>query len=226
MPPVQPAAAAPTDKSGDTGDNPEQGEPADVAKLRKEAAKYRTERNELKASADALKSAQEQQQAETASLKDILAKLSAVLNPDANTPPDPAKLAEQLTAAQAETAKVTAEYQKEIRDLTIRASLPGVLSKANAKPGLTEKVLIADGVLAKLDPSSDTFQADLESAVNAALEQNPDLKVAPVAKRSGAEIPGRSGGSDQLTREQLKGMKPEQIEKARQDGRLRTLLGG
>lgn len=197
-----------------------------MAKLRKENADWRTKlRAQEEASATALKAA-EASTAESASLKDMLAKLSAVLNPDANTPPDPAQLAEQLTAAQAETARVAGEKDQMIRDLTIRAALPSVLSKASADPQLTEAVLTANGALAKLDPSSDTFAADLASAVAAAMENNPRLKVAPVTARSGAEIPGRSGGSDQLTREQLKGMKPEQIEKARQEGRLRTVLGG
>jgi hypothetical protein len=230
MPPTQPAAAAPTEQGEqpDTADTPSEESKA-MAKLRKENADWRTKlRAQEEASAAALKAA-EASTAESASLKDMLAKLSAVLNPDANTPPDPAQLAEQLTAAQAETARVAGEKDQMIRNLTIRASLPSALAKASADPGLTEAVLTANGVLAKLDPSSDTFAADLESAVAAAVEANPRLKVdAPVApsRRSGAEIPGRSGGSDQLTRAQLAGMSSAQIEKARADGRLKNVLSG
>lgn len=199
-----------------------------MAKLRKENADWRTKLRAQEEAANTLKQAQEKQTAETTSLKDMLAKLSAVLNPDANTPPDPAKLTEQLTAAQAETARVVAEKDQQIRDLTVRAALPAAMAKANAKPGITEKVLKADGVLAKLDPTSPSFVADLESAIAAAVEADPDLKIAPAAKphRSGAEIPGRSGGSDQLTREQLKGMTPAEINKARESGQLKKLLGG
>lgn len=225
MPATQPpAAAAPTT---DEGDNTAE-ESAALAKLRKENATWRTKLRDTEAAATALKTAQEQQQAETASLKDMLAKLSAVLNPDANTPPDPAKLAEQLTETQAQADLALASKDEQIRALTIRASLPDVLAKANAHPKLTEAFLTASGVMAKLDPASDTFAADLESAVAAAVEQEPHLKVkaAPVAARSGAEIPGRSGGSDQLTLEQVRAMKPEQIEEARAAGKLRTLLGG
>jgi hypothetical protein len=226
MPQTQPpAAAAPTTEPGE-GDKPEAGESPDLAKLRKENANWRTKLRETEAAVAAQQAERETEKAEAASLKETLAKLAAVLNPDANQPPDPAKLAEQLTAAQAETAKVQAQYQKEIRDLTIRAALPNVLSKAHADPALTEAVLTASGALGKLDPSSDTFAADLELAVSAAMEANPRLKVdAPVApsKRSGAEIPGRSGGSNQLTREQLAGMKPAEIDKARKEGRLTSL---
>jgi len=230
MPPTQPpVAAAPTTEAPEPVAKPEPEESPDVAKLRKENATWRTKLREQEATTAALKTAQEQQAAESASLKDVLAKLNMVLNPDANTPPDPAKLAEQLTAAQAETAKVAAEKDLTIRNLTIRAALPNALAKVSADPSLTEAVLTANGALAKLDPSSDTFAADLELAVAAAMEQNPRLKMdAPVApsRKSGAEIPGRSGGSDQLTIEQVRAMKPEQIEEARKAGKLRTLLGG
>lgn len=227
MPPTQPAAAAPTDQGDDTPDAPSEESKA-MAKLRKENADWRTKLRAQEEAASQLKAAQEKQAAETASLKDVLAKLQSVLNPDANTPPDPAKLTEQLTAAQAETARIAAEKDQMIRDLTVKAALPAAMAKANAKPGITEKVLIADGVLAKLDPTSPSFVADLESAVAAAVEADPDLKVAPAAKpsRSGAEIPGRSGGSDQLTREQLNGMSSAEITKALADGKFKKLLSG
>ena len=227
MPPVQPTAAASTDK-GDSKPEPtgEPAESAELAKVRREAASYRTKLRETEAASVAAKTASEQQQAETASLKDMLAKLSAVLNPDANEPPDPAKLAEQLASTQAQAELVAAEKDQQIRNLTIRAALPSVLAKASADPALTEAVLTASGALGKLDPASDTFAADLESAVSAAMEANPRLKVdAPVApsRRSGAEIPGRSGGSNQLTLEQVRSMKPAEIDKARKAGQLTNL---
>jgi hypothetical protein len=197
-----------------------------MAKLRKENADWRTKLRAQEEAAKSLREAQEKQAAETASLKDVLAKLQSVLNPDSDTPPDPAKLAEQLTAAQAETARVAAEKDQAIRDLTIRAALPGIAAKANANLDGVQDFLVASGALAKLDPVAATFTADLESAVAAALDARPYLKNAQVAKRSGAEIPGRNGGSDQLTREQLKGMTPEQINKAREAGQLNKLLSG
>lgn len=220
------AAAAPTTETPAEGDKPEAGESPELAKLRKENASWRTKLREQETAAAALKTAQEKEAAESASLKDVLAKLNAVLNPDANAPADPEKLLEQLSAAEAKTAKVEADYQAKIRDLSIRAALPGALTKAQADPGLTEAVLTASGALAKLDPTSDTFATDLASAVNDAIEANPRLKVeAPAARspRSGPEIPGRSGGSNQVTREQLAGMKPADIDKARREGRLTSL---
>lgn len=235
MPSTQPpAAAAPTTEAPEPKvekpeAKPDGEENTELAKVRREAAGYRTKLREKEQAEQALKVAQEQQQAETTSLKEMLAKLAAVLNPDANEPPDPAKLVEQLTAKDELLAQKDAEYQREIRQLTIRATLPNVLAKASADPQLTEAVLTASGALTKLDPASDTFAADLESAVAAAMEANPRLKVdTPVvpSRKSGAEIPGRTGGSDQLTIEQVRAMKPEEIEEARKSGRLRSLLGG
>lgn len=227
MPSTQPpVAAAPTTEKPE-GATSEPVDSTELTKLRREAAKYRTERNELQQQQTADKAAREQQAAEMKALKDQFSAIGAIFNPDANQPPDPKKLAEQIAAKDAEIVKKDADYQAKIRDLSIRAALPGVLAKAQAKP-LTEKVLKADGVLAKLDPTSDTFAADLESAVNAALEADPDLKIAAPAARpnkSGAEIPGRSGSSNQLTREEVTAMAkiPGALDKARREGRLKNL---
>lgn len=231
MPPTQPpVAAAPTTETSELVKpaevKPEGEENSELAKVRREAAKYRTERNEFKTNAETAAAAVAAAEKQRDELTAILAGINKALNPGVDETPDPAKLTEQLTAAQAETARVAAEKDQTIRNLTIRAALPSVLSKASADPSLTEAVLTANGALAKLDPSSDSFAADLASAVAAAMENNPRLKVAPVASRSGAEIPGRSGGSDQLTIEQVRAMKPEQVDEARKAGRLRSLLGG
>jgi hypothetical protein len=231
MPPTQtPVAAAPTtevpEPQVEKPDAKPDEENSELAKVRREAANYRTKLREREQAEATLKAASEQQQAETNSLKEMLAKLAAVLNPDANTPPDPAKLLEQLTAKDELLAQKDADYQREIRNLTVRATLPSVLAKASADPQLTEAVLTASGALSKLDPSADTFTADLESAVAAAMEANPRLKIdAPVAqsRKSGAEIPGRSGGSDQLTIEQIRAMSPDEINKARKAGRMTGL---
>lgn len=223
MPPVLPPA--PEGK----GDPKESDESPDLAKLRKENANWRTKLREQEATTAAEKTAREQQAAEMKALKDQFAAIGAIFNPDANQPPDPAKLLEQISAKDAEIARVTAAKDQAIRDLTVKAALPGVLAKHHADPTGTVDRLTVSGELAKLDPASDTFAADLESVVAAAVEQNPYLKVAQVAprtQRSGAEIPGRSGGDGQVTREQLAGMKPEQIEEARVSGRLRNLLSG
>jgi len=218
-PPPAPAPPAPVEP---------EGESPDIAKVRKEAASYRTKLREAEA-----KQAQFEQQlaeltgkaTEADTLKETLAALQKVLNPEAPTEdaPDPGKLAEQLAAAQAERDRERAAADARIRELTVRTALPAAFSAAQADPTLTEAVLIATGALGKLDPTAQTFAADLESAVKAAVDANPKLKTAPVAVRSGAEIPGGSGGTDQLTLEQVRAMKPADIDAARKAGRLRSL---
>lgn len=231
VPAPVPAAPAVTDPAPTAGDPAEpQSFGADyVEKLRREAAKYRTSAGEEKTAREALAAEKASVEAQAAQFKAILDGITKAVNGDTDEPADPAKLAEQLAAekAQRETdvATLTAEHNAKIRDLTVKATLPAVLQRLGASD-LTTKVLAADGTLASLDPSSDSFASDLESAVTAALESHPQLKVAPVAVRSGAEITGRSGGSDQLTLEQVRGMKPADIEKARTEGRLKNLLGG
>jgi hypothetical protein len=219
---MPPTAPAPADKSGTKSDSDGDGEPSEITKLRKENASWRTKlREQAAATATATQTATDRE-SEAARLLEVVASLNAILNPDADAPADPAQLAE----TQAQRDRDVADRDTQIRSLTIRAALPSVFAKASADPGLTEAVLTASGALGKLDPASDTFTADLESAVAAAMDSNPRLKVTPAVARSGSEIPGRSGASDQLTLEQVRAMKPEQIEEARKAGKLRSLLGG
>ena len=218
-PPPAPAPPAPSEP---------EGEPADIAKVRKEAASYRTKLREEEAARKGIEAQLAEltgKATEADTLRDTLAALQKVLNPEASTEqaPDPVKLADQLAAAQAERDRERQAAEARIRELTVRTALPTAFAAAQADPTLTEAVLIASGALAKLDPTADTFAADLESAVTAAVNSNPKLKTAPVAVRSGAEIPGGSGGTDQLTLEQVRAMKPADIDAARKAGRLRSL---
>lgn len=221
------AAAAPTTEVEPTDESKaDTEESARLAKLGRENAKYRTERNELQQRLAAIEAAQAAKDAELAEAKDWKAKVAALLNPEANEPPDPAKLAEQLAAKDAEIERVRLEMAQENRSLRVDNALQAAMVNAKADPVLTEAVLKTSGALKKLDPTSDTFTADLVSAVNDALEANPRLKVeAPVAqtRKSGAEIPGRSGGQNQLSLEQVRSMKPAELDKARREGRLTSL---
>lgn len=227
-PPATPPAEPPADPK--QGDEPKFDQ-AYVSNLRQESAKYRTRAQEAQAAKEAAEAAAEQQKTEAEQLKAMLEGIQKALNPNATEeePPDPAKLAEQLAAVQADSAAQLAERDKQIRELTVKAALPTVYQELGAKPGLTNAVLQSSGVIAALDPTSDSFTADLTSAVKKALEANPELKIAPVAVRSGAEIPGGTGSSDQLTLAQVKELAkrdPAALEKARKEGRLKNVLSG
>jgi len=203
-------------------------------KARREAKALR---DRLKASDDARAALEqrmagyEQSAAEAATLKAQMDALAAVFNPQGDEPVDPAKLAEQLAAekatAEAEAAKALADRDAQLRSLRVEQAA----ERAARAAGVEAEALLDSrtfrATVDKLDPSSETFKADLASAIEAAVAANPKLKVAPVATRSGAEIAGRSGATDQITdRAKIASMSPEEIAKATADGRFSRLLGG
>lgn len=218
-----PVNTNPTEGEGGTEGGTE-GETPEIAALRREAANYRTRLRAEEQARQVDQAARATDAAELQQLKDQMAKVAAVFNPE--QPPDPAKLAEQLTQTQTDAARKAAEDAAKIRDLTIRAALPQAAAKATADLTQLGDSVSFMSTVAKLDPASATFAADLESAVSEAVAANPRLKIAQAAVRSGAEIHGRSGGSDQLTYEQIKGWPPEKINEAREKGQLRQLMGG
>jgi len=233
-----PSDTAPTgtgtaDPSGDApaGDDPD-GDAGSARSASRQAAKYRTRAKEAEAERDRL-AAEYAEAKKAAEERDELKKrfedLAKVLNPDAapDTPPDPEELAKQLEEERKARESETAGYQRQIRELTVQNALPGAFKDAEADPALTLAVLKAEGTLAKLDPTSDTFADDVNAAVAAAVEANPRLKVTREGpRRSGTEPIGPTGGSEQLTLEQYKRLTPEEAVKAQKEGRLRKLLGG
>jgi len=86
--------------------------------------------------------------------------------------------------------------------------------------------------IAKLDPASDSFGADVEKAIKAAVEANPKLGVVkpvepkPAVPAGGAPMTGAPGGKKQLGAEDAARMTPEQITKAVEEGRFTSYLGG
>lgn len=226
--PTAPQVADPADVDAELPADADVFSRAYVEKLRRKQAEYRTSAS----AAEQAKAAAEAQAAEKAADADakaaLLAQIQQALNPDAPTEeaPDPAKLTEQLTAAEQARAAEKQAYETQIRELQVKAALPNVAAALNLDASLTTAVLTASGALGKLDPSAETFTADLESAMKAAAEIHPSLRVAPVVTTTGTEPTGRSGATNQITREQLQGMSHDEIVKAQKEGRLTSLLGG
>jgi hypothetical protein len=168
-----------------------------VKKLRAEAADYRTKFQAAKTDAETK-----------------LAPILKALGLDGETAPDPAKLAEQLTAT-----------QRENRELKVSHAVIEAARKHSADTDLLVPYLRGSSALDSLDPASATFAKDLSDLVKNLVEKNPKLKAsAPAAPRSGGEFPGGSPTVQQITRDQLKGMTPEQINAARLSGALDQLL--
>lgn len=230
--PEPPASDPPADPAPEGDDKPDvEGKTYSqtyVEKLRKENATRRTTEIAEREARSAAEKAAADTKAENDKLSAVLDAFRKALDPEGSKtdePLDPAKLAAQLTAQEEVAAAELAKRDATIRDLQVINALPAVFAKLDAKPGLTTKVLKADGVLQELDPSSKTFAADLESAVKTALAEDPSLKVAPVVAKTGTEPTGRSGGSNQLTREQIAELAktPGALDKARREGRLKSL---
>jgi hypothetical protein len=114
-----------------------------------------------------------------------------------------------------------------IRKLSIDNAL---LQKGTADPKLIRFYLSEEGHLDDLDPSVDGWTTLLDDRVDDLLARRPDLKAqrSRMPSRSGTD--GSTGGpgdgpSAQVTRSQLAGMSPEQIERALKDGTLNAILG-
>jgi hypothetical protein len=99
-----------------------------------------------------------------------------------NEQPDPAALAQQLTAAQVEA-----------RQLKIERAVEKAARACEADEDLVTAVLAHGGKLAALDPSAGDFATAVEALVKTTVDANPRLKStapAPGAGRSGGDFPG------------------------------------
>lgn len=154
-------------------------------------------------------------------LSGVLDGLRKALDPDGDKSADPAELAKQATSerdqAKAEVRLARVELAAERAARKAGADVDALL---DSRTFLTR--------LADLDPTDDGFAAAVETAVREAVKERPSLKSNTAPPRSGnADMTSGGGaGTGQLTRADLKNMSPQAIEKARSDGRLKTLLGG
>jgi hypothetical protein len=135
--------------------------------------------------------------------------------------------ASELEKAQKAAADAQAAYEKlqaEARETRLRAA---IIAEA-AKPD--RKVVDPEAVVALLDRSSlelddDGAPTNIAKAMDALLEARPFLVAKDGGTRGNADQGARRGGPQQVTEAELKTMKPEEIEKARKEGRLDHLLG-
>lgn len=152
-----------------------------------------------------------------------------------NEPIDPAQLTEQLQRSReaAQAAQVDA-YSAQI-ELDVHRTATRLGADAGR---LLDSRTFCDEIDNLEFNSLAEFAAQVEAKVRAALDRDPTLRVgqappaapqlpAPSAPQapgvSGAEITGGTGGQP-ITLEQLRGMTPDEIAKAYEEGRLRHLL--
>lgn len=208
--PTEPPAAAvtppvPAEPKGNVWDDPKAAQ-AEIERLRRENGAARTN-----AKAQAAEEAKNE-------LAQTIGKALGLVE---NEPIDPAKLTENLTAAQAEAKRAQvalAVYQN-----------AGAVADPVALLDSTTFLKSVEGV----DPG-DT--AAITAAIAAAVEANPRLGAASAADpKPPAPIPGQGGSSGgpsgvaQLTRAEVEQLardgKHAEIDKARTEGRLNDLLG-
>ncbi len=157
----------------------------DRAKANKAAAERAAEE---KAAADQARSDAEQakQQAD-AERQDFLKGLAKLLGHEqSETPPDPAALQREIAARDTQVTELTgkvgeleAKHATELRERDVEIAAWRAASKQGANvPALLDSRTFLQS-LAKLDPGTETFAADLDEAVKAALTANISLRATP-----------------------------------------------
>ncbi|MYS34925.1 hypothetical protein K388_01924 [Streptomyces sp. KhCrAH-43] len=143
------------------------------------------------------------------------------------------ELEDQLAAAAADDEAATARREAE----------QAALAKANARIVRAEVRVAAKGVLAdpadalkfldldqfEVDENGDLDSEEVTEAINELIKTKPYLAAATAKRFQGTGDGGaarKAGRPKQLTRQDLKTMSAEAIDKAREDGRLDDLMGG
>lgn len=167
------------DGSDDTDDGSDGGDDLDpeamrseLARARREAAKYRRER----------KAAEEAR-------KEFEARVAKALGIDSGDDADGDQLSQRL-----------AERDAEVRELRIDAAITKAVAKHTADEDLLVPWLKGKGLLADLDPESESFTDDLDELVKETVKANPRFRISQEDDRvrgSGdGGTAGRPGGKD------------------------------
>ncbi|MFB7908120.1 hypothetical protein ACFC1T_16945 [Kitasatospora sp. NPDC056076] len=106
-----------------------------------------------------------------------------------DTPPDPAKLAEQIST---QTTRI-GDLESAIRAKDVELAVHGAAEKHGAKVHALLDSRTFLRAIGDLDPSAKSFTADLDAAIKQAVDQNPNLRAQPQAGRSGADLTGGPG---------------------------------
>lgn len=164
---------------------------------RKEAAKYRTRNDE--------------------ELGGLRTALGAWLGHEGDKPPDPQTVLKQLQDRdQAREA--------ELGRLRVSSALATAARAHGADVDLLEPYLRGSGRLDKLDAADPKLGATLDGMIAELVTKQPKFKASDnggqAPPRGGSEFPGGQQPPRLLTREDLKSMSPEEINKARKEGRI------
>ena len=113
----------------------------------------------------------------------------------------------------------------DLRSLKVDLGLARAFGKHGAEPGVTRAFLIDSGAMQRLDPEAQDFAEQIEDAVTETLAQNPALRAGFGPSKSGGQFPGGQPPNQQISRAELAGMDPDEVNRAREAGLLDNLLG-
>jgi hypothetical protein len=225
-PPATPPAAAPTATPAAQPATPPAQPPVvptaeDYAKLQADLASWQAQARKHE---DRWKARDEQNEQQSAALRLIAEKVGV----DLEGKPDPAKLAERLTAVQAEA------NQRAVELAVFRAA---AAAGANADLLLDSRAFMAKA--GALDPSAADFTDQVKAAAAEAVTANPTFAVAkaepapaaepqPAAQpqlpaASGADFSGAPSGDRQWTDDDVARATPQQLSKAIEQGLLANM---
>ena len=199
--PVQEPQPDTVEQPADTGTDSEVD--PQIKKLRREAAKYRTERNGLEEKLNGL----------IDGLKGLTGDKSAEQTPE--------QVIEALTAERDTAAQQLAAIRTE-------SALTRAATEAGADAELLTLVLRGKGALTNLDPNADDFTAQVAVLVDTEVAANPKLKATPAVPQSSGSTPEDTSSprNGQLTRADMANMTPTEINEAVAAGRFRDVLAG
>ncbi|MFG2380569.1 hypothetical protein [Streptomyces avermitilis] len=124
-------------------------------------------------------------------------------------------------------AQKAQESDQQARQATVKLAVFQTASKHGADPeALLDSASFAKAI-GKLDPTADTFAANVEAAIKKAVEANPRLKVQAAQQapaKGGFDMNNGTAGKRQLTAAEVQKLSPDELVKAREDGLLKDYL--
>ncbi|SDR76633.1 hypothetical protein [Corynebacterium timonense] len=188
-----------------------------VRDLRDENAKHR---NKAKTAAEEA-TQREQQQAEAAR-NELVHNIAKALGL-ADEEPNPQQLLEAANNKTTEQQKQITELTEQLHSYKRDAAIADAIGDRRVNHNLLKAALHLDNGYKDIDVTSDNFTDQVSEAVNRVLDANPEL-VQVTRGKSGVDSNTTRNGSDPLTRDDLKTMSAEDINKAVREGRLDHLM--
>lgn len=191
----------------------------EIRGLRQENAKHR---NKAKTAAEEATQREQQhaEEARNALVQDIAKALGL-----ADDEQDPQQLLEAANEKTAEQQKRIDELVGQINEHKREAAVSDAIGARQVNPKLMRALLAQDNAYAQIDVDSDNFADQVSEVVDRVLAENPEI-VQVARGQSSVDTSNTQNGQKAITRDDLKTMSAEDINKAVREGRLDHLLKG